>query len=66
MEITIQVRSTFEPDSRPYRPSINVLYYILSPALLFCIYTKLLLKEKKYNAPYTTDENPAWTLASQW
>ena len=59
MEITIQVRSTFEPDSRPYRPSIiNVLYYILSPALLFCIYTKLLLKEKKYNAPYTTDESP--------
>jgi len=36
-----------------------MFYYILSPALLFCIYTKLLLKEKKYNAPYTTDEKPS-------
>merc|ERR1712129_100393 len=31
-------------------------YPVACPA--FCIYTKLLLKEKKFNAPYTTDESP--------
>lgn len=61
MEITIQVRSTFEPDFRPYyRPSIiNVLYYIPFACPAFLYLYEIITQRKKVQCPLYYRRKPS-------